>query len=176
MGDQSCRHDWTIVNLRNGYLVTEGCPHCGRRACFFTLEDHPHKDSYVDGEHTWRFLGNSQAFKFDLKCRRCGKEVNLESVMGLMLCLDCRDDCVAAATGKELGGEGSWVYVALCADTSHASEECIGTDETRALTEYFNSRIKTPGKKVVFVPCKLRKGIDTCQGEIIADAGLKELY
>jgi len=176
MADESCQHEWTIVNLRTGYLVTEGCPHCGRRACYFTLEDRPYKDSYADGKHRWRFLGSSQAVKFDLRCTKCGKEVSLDRVMSLMLCMGCKEDCEAASTGKEMEGKDAWVYVALCSDLSHASGECVGSEETQALTEYFNSRIRTPGKRVVFVPCILRKSIDTCQGEIIADVGLKELF
>ncbi len=176
MVDENCQHEWVIANLRNGYLVTEGCTHCGRRTSFFTLEDRHHMDSYIDGDHRWRFLGSAQAVKFDLECKKCAEVVNLDKVMGLMLCLGCKEDCMANLTGKELGGEEAWVYLGLCADSSHVSGECVGSEATETLTEYFNSRIKTPGKSVIFAPCSLRGNIDTCQGEIIADLGLKDIY
>lgn len=174
---ENCRHAWEIINLRNGYLVTEGCTHCGRRANFFTLEDRNHMDSYVEGKHIWGFLGSSQAVKFDFKCTLCGKEIKLDKVMALMACLDCKEDCLAPKKGREKSGdEDSWVYLALCPDPGHENEECIGSEEIKALNSYFNSRIKTPGKRITIIPCLYRGKIDTCQGEIIADVGMKDLF
>jgi hypothetical protein len=165
-----------MVNVRNGYLVTEGCAHCGGRLSFFSIEQTPPVDSYVDGDHIWKHLGSSQAVKFDLECTKCGKKVNLDSVVGLMLCTNCTTNCNAGALSTLLGREHTWVYVALCANTTHIEGKCVGLEETRALTEYFNSRIKTPGKKVFFVPCSFVPNMDLCQGEIIADVGLTEIY
>lgn len=176
MPDQDCRHQWTIVNVRNGYIVTEGCYHCGGRASFFTIEDLFHRDTYADGDHRWRFLGSAQAVKFDLQCETCGKVVNLDKVIALMLCTECRDDCEAAMVKQQEGNEDAWVYVALCAYSTHWDGQCVGIEEVAALNEYFNSHIKTPGKKIIFVPCTMRKSIDLCQGEVIADVGMKEIY
>lgn len=176
MSEGKCDHFWKIVNLRNGYLVTEGCTRTGARASFFTLEDKLHRDSYIEGKYRWRFMGSSQAVKFDLECEKCGEVVNLDSVIGLALCLECNEDCLAHMEGKNLAGDDAWVYLAMCSRPDHEEGNCVGERETTALTEYFNSRIKLPDKKVVFVPCKLRAGIDTCQSEVIADVGLKDLY
>ncbi len=175
MAEDNCRHEWSIINLRSGYLVTEGCAHCGGRTSFFALEDRHHMDSYVDGDHIWKFLGSSQAVKFDLKCNKCGKEVILEKTQALAMCVNCRDDCKAAAKGEGQGDENTWVYLALCVLSTHEYGECVPGEETRALTEYFNSKIKTPGKKIIFVPCILRDNIDFCQAEIIADVGMKDI-
>jgi len=173
MAEEKCQHEWRIVNLQNGYLVTEGCAGCGARANFFTLEDRHHMDTYVDGEHRWRFLGSSQAVKFDLECVKCGKVMKLDNVQALAMCVECKDKCKAALEGK--GDENTWVYLALCTEAQHQKGECVTREECRALTDYFNSRITTPGKKVIFVPCILRESIDFCQAEIIADVGLKDI-
>lgn len=176
MAVDNCQHEWSIINIRNGYMVTEGCIHTGARQSFFSLEDNPPIDSYVDGEHLWKYLGSSQAVKFDLECKKCGITVNLDSVVGMMLCTNCMSECNAGALSQLVGRDKTWVYVALCADTSHLSGKCVSLDATRALTEYFNSRIKTPGKQIMFVPCSFVIDMDICQGEVIADTGLTDIY
>jgi hypothetical protein len=176
MAEENSQHEWFIVNVRNGYLVTEGCAQTGARASFFSLEDTPPVDSYVQGEYIWKYLGSAQAVKFDLECEKCGKRINLDSIMGLMLCTNCNPECNAGQLSKLVGKGKTWVYVALCSDTSHTGGKCVDPEETKALTEYFNSKIKTPGKRVLFVPCSFVINFDTCQGEVIADKGLTAIY
>jgi hypothetical protein len=165
-----------MSNIRNGYLVVEGCFHCRNRTSFFSQEPVPPQDDYREGDHFWSYLGSSQASKFDLRCSRCGREVSLKEVMALMLCMKCDPQCgvYKAGTGDE--GEKIWVYVALCADTSHASKRCISKDGIRALNEYFNRQIQNPEKKILVVPCILRRSADTCEGIVLADVGLTEIY
>ena len=171
----ACHHKWSMVNIRSGYLVVEGCRHCGARCSFFSTEATPPVDDYQEGEHYWMYLGSFQAVKFDLACNDCGELVNLNDMMGLMLST-CRDpECeVARITARE--GKGTWVYVALCADSTHGSGKCVSEAGITALTEYFNENIKDPNKKVVVVPCSKCKSIDTCEGIVIADAGLTDIY
>jgi hypothetical protein len=45
-----------------------------------------------------------------------------------------------------------------------------------ALEEYFNGNISDPQKRIVVVPCIKCKSIDTCEGIVIADTGLTEIY
>lgn len=175
MSHESCQHWWEIINLRSGYLVTEGCMRTGERANFFTLEDRHHMDTYVDGDHIWRFLGSSQAINFDLQCRKCEKTVKLDRTQSLAMCVGCKDECKAALKGIKDEEGTTWVYLAQCNETLHQAGECVHHEETDALTEYFNSRIKTPGKKIIFVPCILRESIDFCQAEIITDFGMKDI-
>ena len=160
----TCNHKWSMVNIRNGYLVVEGCYECKARASFFSTEPRPPVDDYQDGKHFWTYFGSFQAVKFDLACDDCGEVVNLDDMMGLMLST-CRDpECeVARITARE--GRGTWVYVALCADSTHASGKCVS-----------DAGIKDPDKKVVVVPCVKCKSIDTCQGIVIADTGLTDIY
>jgi hypothetical protein len=176
MAEDKCNCEWKMINVRSGYLVTEGCAQTGARRSFFSTEQNPPVDNYVEGEWTWKYMGSSQAIKFDLECTECGRVVNLDSTVGLMLCTNCSDNCNAGAMRELLGGDGAWIYVALCSDTSHTKGKCVDLEATRALTEYFNSRIKSPGKNIFFVPCSFIPNIDVCQGEVIADIGLTEIY
>jgi hypothetical protein len=171
----ACKHTWSMVNIRNGYLVVEGCHRCKARASFFSTEPTPPVDDYQEGEHFWTYLGSSQAVKFDLSCSACGKVVDLNDMMGLMLST-CRDpDCEVGrlAVGA---GRGTWVYVALCADSSHASGRCVSEAGVKGLTEYFNANIKDPNKRIIVVPCIKCNSIDTCEGVVIADTGLTDIY
>ena len=171
----TCSHNWSMVNIHNGYLVVEGCHRCKARSSFFSTEPVPPVDDYQEGDHFWTYLGSSQAVKFDLACSDCGQVVDLNDVMGLMLST-CQDpDCEVARAAAQ-GGAGTWVYVALCADSTHTSGKCVSDAGITALTEYFNENIKDPGKRIVVVPCIKCKNIDTCQGVVIADTGLTDIY
>jgi hypothetical protein len=171
----TCHHSWSMVNIRSGYLVVEGCRHCRARCSFFSTEPVPPIDEHHEGDHYWTHLGGFQAVKFDLACEDCGEVVDLSDMMGLMLST-CRDpECEVAKIGAR-EGKGTWVYVALCADSSHRSGSCVSEAGITALAEYFNARIETPGKKAVVVPCIRCKSIDTCEGIVIADTGLTEMY
>ena len=164
-----------MVNIQNGYLVVEGCAECRARSSFFSTEPVPPVDDYQDGEHFWTYLGSSQAVKFDLACDECGEAVSLNDMMGLMLSTCRNPDCEVGRMVAE-AGKGVWVYVALCADSTHASGRCVSKEGVTALAEYFNGQIKDPGKRIIVVPCSKCKSIDTCEGIVIADTGLIEIY
>ncbi len=165
-----------MTNVRDGYLVTEGCFHCRNRISFFSEEPVPPIEDYHEGEHFWSYLGSFQAAKFDLKCEKCSKLVPLKELMALMLCMRCTPECGVFELSRKNKSQKTWVYVALCANTSHASGECISEASVRALTEYFNSGIEDPQKRIVVAPCRLRHSVDSCQGIVLADMGLTELY
>ncbi|MBU1023893.1 hypothetical protein KKB99_06390 [bacterium] len=170
------QHHWRIINLLNGYLVTERCVETGARQSFFSSEDTPPIDNYTDGEYTWKYLGSAQAVKFDLENRTLNKVINLKNVLALMLCTECDSACNACQLSDLIGETKTWVYVALSEQLSSDRESKITKEETQALTDYFNSRIKTPGKQILFVPDNFIKNMDTCAGEIIADVGLTDIY
>lgn len=171
----TCNHNWSMVNIRSGYLVVEGCRHCRARCSFFSTEPTAPIDDYHEGDHYWTYLGSSQAVKFDLACTECGQSVNLSDMMGLMLST-CREPACEVAEIAAREGRGAWVYVALCADSTHRSGTCVSAAGIAALNEYFNAGIRTPGKKAVVVPCIKCGNIDTCEGIVIADTGLTEMY
>ncbi len=175
MANAVCRHKWEMKNVRAGYLVIEGCYHCRNRISFFSEEAAPPIDDYQEGEHFWSHLADYQATQFDLKCEACGDEVSLKDVMALMLCMRCSPDC-RVYRAAESPGKMCWVYVALCPNTSHAPKKCIPEKSIRALNEYFNQGSRDSMKNVVVVPCSMRKSVDFCQGIVLADYGLTELY
>ena len=172
----ACNHKWAMTNIRGGYLVVEGCFHCGNKISFFSTEPVPPIDEYREGDHFWSHAGNFQASKFDLKCEKCSQRVSLKEVTALMLCQRCNAECGVFKAGSAKKGQKTWVYVALCANTSHASGKCIANEGIRVLNEYFNYGLQDPSKKIVVVPCELRQSADTCQGIVLADVGLTEFY
>jgi len=165
-----------MANVRSGYLVIEGCFHCRHRISFFSQEPVPPIDDYQEGEHFWSHLADYQASMFDLRCEKCGHEVSLKEVMAVMLCMRCNPECGVYQAGSKDPSLKTWVYAALCANTSHASGKCASKEGLRALNEYFNAGIDDPHKKILVVPCSLRKSVDTCQGVVLADVGLTEIY
>lgn len=171
----TCDHMWSMINIRSGYLVVEGCHRCKARSSFFSMESVPPVDDYQEGEHFWTYLGSFQAVKFDLACEDCGEIVDLNDMMGLMLSTCREPGCEVARIAAE-GEKGTWVYVALCADSTHASGKCVSDAGIKALTEYFNRNIKDREKKIIVVPCMKCKSIDTCEGIVIADTGLTDIY
>ncbi len=171
----ACSHSWSMVNIRNGYLVVEGCHRCQARCSFFSTEPTAPVDDYQEGEHFWSYLSSSQAVKFDLACDTCGEVVSLNDMMGLMLSTCSDPECEVGRTASA-ANKGTWVYVALCADSTHATGKCVSDAGVRALAEYFNANLKDPGKKIVVVPCMKCDSIDKCEGIVIADTGLTEIY
>ncbi len=168
------RHRWFMADIRAGYLVVEGCPECGARSSFFSAEPAPPVDEYREGEHFWIHMGNFQAVKFNLECGTCGERMDLQDVNALMLST-CEDpDCAVARLRRSRGPTG-WVYVALCADSTHAAGSCVSPAALEALTQYFNQSIEEPAREVIVVPCSLCNSIDKCRGIVIADVGLTDL-
>jgi hypothetical protein len=165
-----------MTNIRGGFLVIEGCFHCRNRISFFSEEPVPPIDEYMEGEHFWSHLGDYQASKFDLRCEKCSKEVSLSDVMAIMLCMRCNPECGVYKAGETAKDKKTWVYVALCANTSHALGKCVSKEGIRALNEYFNRHLQDSSRRILIVPCDLRKSVDTCQGVVLADVGLTEIY
>ena len=176
MTKDSCEHRWAMANIRHGYLVIEGCFHCRSRISFFSGEPVPPIDDYMEGEHFWSHLGDFQASKFDLRCEKCSAAVPLTDVTALMLCMRCNPECGVFKAGDAGPGKKTWVYVALCADTSHTKGKCVSEAGLGTLNEYFNVGLHDPGKLIRIVSCSLRKSVDTCQGVVLADVGLTDIY
>lgn len=171
----SCIHKWEMADIRYGYLVVEGCTRCKARSSFFSTEVVAPKDEYQEGEHFWTYFGSSQAVKFNFKCTKCGKTTKLDDMVGLMMST-CEDpQCNVARIAKK-EGKGTWVYVALCADSTHSSGKCVSEKSIEALNKYFNQNIKAPGKKILIVPCSQCCSVDRCRGIVLADTGLTEIY
>jgi hypothetical protein len=169
-----CKHEWFMCNLRNGYLVVEGCWECGARSSFFSAEPVPPIDEYREGHHFWSYMGSFQTVKFDLECRLCRLRVCLDDVNGLMMSECTNPECRVGALAMEPGA-GALVYVALCADSTHSSGKCVSPDGIAALNEYFNPHLEDLGRRVVVVPCRMCSSVDRCPGTMIVDIGLTDI-
>jgi hypothetical protein len=171
----SCAHRWSLADIRSGYLVVEGCHHCGARGTYFSTEPAAPVEEYWDGPHHWQYLVSSQAVTFNMRCDLCGEAVDLGDVVGLMLCT-CEDpSCEIGHLAAERGHDTS-IYVALCSDSTHETNPaCVSDAGIAALNDYFNQHRREGRKKILVVPCKLCGDVDCCPGVIIADSGLIEL-
>jgi hypothetical protein len=163
--------EWDVKDLTTGWLMTEGCVRCGAKRLFFSRENRPPLDSYVEGDHYWRDFEGARAIRFDLVCRNTGMTFKLDNFLGLALCKACNSNCVVGATNKLLKPDKVQVYLALCADPSHLSGKCISAEQTIALTEYFNIRLRGTRNRVLVMPCIFRKEPNCCRGQVIAELG-----
>lgn len=172
---EPCAHEWSMCNVRHGYLVVETCFECGGRLSFFSDEPVPPIDEYREGRHFWTYMGDFQTVKFDLACRACGRTVNLNDVNGVMLS-ECTDpDCQVGALVRRQD-PGSLVYVAICPNTTHSAGKCVSSEGIEALNQYFRAKLAPAGRKVTIVPCKFCSSIDRCRGTSIADVGLTDIW
>jgi hypothetical protein len=163
-----------MTDIRSGYLVAEGCYHCGARSSFFSTEPVAPIDEYREGPHFWEYRGSAQAVTFNLQCDTCGEKVDLSDMTGLMLSTCDDPQCEVGRLAHKLGKRTS-IYVALCADTSHESGRCVSDAGVTALTEYFNQNLRSSRRKVVVVPCSTCSNLDCCRGIVLADTGLTDL-
>jgi hypothetical protein len=169
-----CTHEWSIRNVRHGYLVEESCFECEGRRTFFCDEPIPPIEEYREGRHFWAYRNSFQTVKFNLLCRTCGRTINLKDVNGLMLS-HCTDfDCAVGVLVRQQGPD-SPVCVAVCPNTTHPSDECVSRESIEALTQYMNAKLAPRRKKITVVPCKLCNSFDRCRGTGITDAGLAEI-
>ncbi len=172
--ESACSHHWAMTDVRGGFLVVEGCYHCGARSSFFSAEPAAPMDEYREGEHIWEFLSGDQAVSFGLHCGSCGKTADLNSMTGLMMSLCDDPDCAIGRLALQLGASAS-IYVALCGDSTHESGRCVSDEGVAALEEYFNQGRRPGRRRIVVVPCSMRSHADCCRGIVISDAGLTEL-
>jgi hypothetical protein len=172
VGDR-CEHTWKMTRVRDGFIVTEKCYHCKLDRVFFSYEEVPPKDEYKEGDHYWNYAGSAQSVKFDMECTKCHKVVSFEDLMGLMHCVGCDPKCKFNIVAQICEGQNIWVYGALA---RHLDKDIdLPVESLDVLTDYFTSRLRTPGKKILVLPGSLRSNPDTCRGEMLKDAGMLSL-
>ena len=65
-----------------------------------------------------------------------------------------------------------WVYGALCYATPDGKEGTLDLDQLRALNEFFNARLRSPGKKILILPSTFRADPATCKALVLTDVGM----
>lgn len=173
MKADKCGHTWKMTDVRDGFIVTEKCYHCNLLRVYFSPEETPPKEEYKEGEHYWDYAGSAQSIQFNMRCSSCGKLVTFENLVGLMHCIGCDEGCYLNTVSRICESQNIWVYAGLC--YAAGSEIDLAADKLEVLTDYFGSRLRTPGKKILVLPGSLRRSPESCRGELLKDVGLLSL-
>jgi hypothetical protein len=174
MKDQNCVHQWRMINVRPGFIITENCYKCHKTSCYFSFDEKPPLEEYRDGDHFWNVMQSAQTFRFELECSRCHEIVNYDELLGLMMCTGCDENCKVDHLRKKLEKERTWVYVAYgflpMNEVMRPAQEKIDILET-----YFNQRRKTSKSKIRIVSYEMISNVENCYAEVIKDVGLLSL-
>ena len=174
MATEACRHSWSMTDVRYGFIVVEKCYHCNDERSYFAAEHVPPKEEYREGEHFWDYMGSSQSVQFNLKCGACGEVVELGELLGLMTCAGCTDECDLNILSRICESQRIWVYAALTYNPDEQMKAHMA-GKLAVLSQYFNDRIRTEGKKILVVPGWLVHDIDVCHGSVLRDVGMFEV-
>jgi hypothetical protein len=174
MQEEKCSHTWEMVNVEYGFITTEKCFHCDKVVTYFSSEHKQPLEEYREGDHFWNIVENAQSVRFDLHCNECGTLVELNELMGLMMCTGCDDKCKVDALMKELEPERTWVYVAFGFLPVDETEQ-LSKEKIAILEEYFNERRKSKTSRIKIVSHEMVKDYATCYAEVIRDLDLLSL-
>lgn len=174
MSANGCLHRWDMVDTVFGYLVTEKCFHCDIISSEFSLDPKPPLEEYREGDHFWNFMESAQALRFNLKCRDCGRVVEMKELVGLMLCTGCDPACEVDAMRRRLEPERTWVYVAF-GFLPEAKHRQLTDEKTAILEEYINQRRQSKTSSIRIVPGRMVSKIQNCYGEVIKDTDMLSL-
>ena len=172
MPDKRCAHNWKMIDVQSGFIVTEKCFNTGEYVDYFSMEDVPPMQEYREGDKYWIVMGADQSIRFKLKCTKCNKEIKYDNLLGIMQCTACTPDCQLNILTKVAKENRIYVYAALCFQTKPNVVEYLTLEQLSALNKLYNARLARPNKKILIVSSSLRMLPKTCKGEIFKDVGL----
>jgi len=172
MEDKKCSHLWEMTNIHDGLIVMKKCSHCEKVSTCFTPDTIPPVGSSHEGEHFWNFMEADPSFHFDLKCSKCGSIVEMNELVGLMLCTGCDEECEVHLYRHKLEAEDTHVYIALGRRPMDERKQ-LGEDKFAVLQEYLEQQAGCGKPKVKIVPHKMVKNIATCYAEPISIESVK---
>ena len=174
MNANVCRHQWEMVDTLFGFLVTEKCFHCDMISTEFSLDSKPPLEEYREGDHFWNLMESAQTLRFNLKCRACGRVMELKELVGLMLCTGCDPGCAVDDLRKRLEPQRTWVYVAFgfLPEPKHLQ---LSDEKIAVLEEYINQRRNSKTSSIKIVPGRMVSKIQNCYGEVIKDTDMLSL-
>ena len=174
MQTQECQHQWTMINVQNGFIITENCFRCHKTSTYFSYEDKPPLEEYREGEHFWNVMQSAQTIRYDLACIKCDAVVPFGELLGLMMCTGCDENCKVDQLRRTLEKDRTWVYVAF---GFLPVEEVLQLSDYKisVLEEYFNQRRKSSTSKIRIVSSELISDIKNCYADIIKDVGMLDL-
>ena len=174
MQEDSCSHNWDMINVLPGFIITEKCSHCSKISTYFSFEERPPLEEYREGDHFWNVVESAQSIRFDLLCSNCGTLVQFEELSGLLMCTGCDENCKVNKLMDELAKECTWVYVAF-GFLPTGERVQLGKEKISILEEYFNQRRKSSSSKIKIVSNEMIDNIATCFAEVIKDVGMLSL-
>ena len=162
-----------MTDVRGGFLVVEGCYHCGARSSFFSTEPVPPRDEYREGEHIWEYLSGDQAVSFGLRCDLCGQTRPERHDRPHDVAV--RGPRLPGRTPGGTAGDRASVYVALCGDSTHESGHCVSDEGVAALEAYFNQGRRPARGASSSCRAACATTPTAAAGSCISDAGLIDL-
>ena len=90
----ACSHLWTMADMRSGYLVVEGCYHCGARTSFFSDEPAYRWTSTARARTAGSTSPAPRRSPSTCAASAAGSTVDLSDMAGLMLST-CEDPSAA---------------------------------------------------------------------------------
>lgn len=172
MSESTCKHIWKIVDPKDGFIVTEKSFSSKQVREYFATDPTPPKEEYREGADYWNYMGSAQTIQFNLRCEKCKKDILLNNLMAIMQCEHCTEDCPLNLISLAAEEQKIWAYGALCYSTPDGKEGTLDLDQLKALNEFFNARIKSPGKKILILPSIFRKDPSICEALILTDVGM----
>ncbi len=174
MQNPTCKHQWEMVNIRPGYILTETCHKCQLVSSYFSFEDYPPFEEYKDGEHFWNVMDSVQSVSFDLRCKECNILVSFNELSSLMLCTGCRDDCRVNDLILEYSSQNIALYVAFGFKPVNEKKQ-LSPEQISVLEDYYNQIRKSSGTSIRIVSFDMIDDLDSCTGEYIMDRHLLSL-
>ena len=166
------KNEWEMIDEKIGYVVYENSFPSGLIRCYFSFEDVPPLEEYKEGKEYWKYIGSAQSLKFNLKNKTTGEVVQLNELMGIMYpTIDDPDNNVYQI--QQIAENNKiFIYIALTYRDPSVKGRKLTDEQLTALNEYFNNRLRSPGKKILILPENICGDPSKCKGEILTDIGL----
>jgi len=169
MAKGKCSHAWEIANAEHGLVVMKKCFHCGKVSTCFCHHDKLPLESSHEGQHFWNFVEGDPALHFDLKCSKCGTTVEMNELVGLMICTGCDPECKVDALRREFEPQGVHVRIALGGRPIDERKQ-IPPEKIAVLQQYFDQQAQSGKPKVNVVSHELVRNIESCYARIVEEA------
>ncbi len=174
MHNESCDHNWEMVNIKPGYIMTETCHKCDLVTTYFSYEDNPPLEEYRSGDHFFNVMTSAQSVTFDLRCRKCHTVVTYRELSSLMFCTGCDKGCRVARLMEEERGRNVSVFVAF-GFKPEDEKSVLSGNQVSILEDYFNQGRQKSSSVIKIVSPDMIDSMEACEGEYLLDTGMLSL-
>ncbi len=163
-----CSHSWDMANVVSGLIIMKKCYRCGKVSSCFSLDKDPPLESCHEEPHYWNFMEAIPALHFDLKCSKCGTEIKLDEMVGLMVCTGCDDKCEVNLLTEKLKAENTQVFIALEPRPIDERKQ-LAPEKFAAVEQYFENKSSILKRHIKIVPQEMVRNIATCDANAVSD-------